>query len=313
MAAETRVAVVGINGTLGAPVIKSLIRTSFDLTLLTRDKNKTQQFVESTFPSSERLHITEVDYTSNSSLVSALTGQHSVIILISRTVADPHIKVIDAAIEAGVEQIIPSCFGLDTRIPSIRANPALEQKLRMEDHVLHRAEDKSKKWSYAMIHTAVFLEWSLTAGVFINTQGDGDAPTMVFDDGDSKIGLSSFNDIGTAIVNVIRKRHSPEVRDKVLLMSSVHTTQNDLLAYARGLRPDKTWPTIRIDSADAMRKSQEALARGDRTPPAMSGFLVRAYSADGSGWFPKLDNDVLGVSLKDETFLKDALRDALQA
>lgn len=233
------------------------------------------------------------------------------IILINRNLADPQIKVIDAAIEAGVEQIIPSCFGLDTRVPSVRANPALKQKLQMEDHVLHRAEDESKTWSYAMIHTAGFLEWSLRAGVFLNTQGGGDVPSMVFDDGNSKFGLSSLNDIGTAVVNVIRNRQRPEVRDKVLLMSSVHTTQNDLLAYARELRPEKPWPTIRIDSAEAMRKSQEAFARGDRSPAAMSGFLVKAYSADGTGFFPKLDNDLLGVLLKDETFLKDALRDAL--
>jgi hypothetical protein len=67
----------------------------------------------STYEGGEALNVVKVDFSNHVDLVQALKGQDALIITISTRpeLAPTSLKLIDAAVEAGVKLIIPSEFG----------------------------------------------------------------------------------------------------------------------------------------------------------------------------------------------------------
>jgi putative NADH-flavin reductase len=67
----------------------------------------------STYEGPEALNVVKVDFNNHADLVQAMKGQDALILTISASpeLAPTSIKLIDAAVEAGVKLIIPSEFG----------------------------------------------------------------------------------------------------------------------------------------------------------------------------------------------------------
>ena len=126
-----KVAVAGINGSLGPTLIPELLAANFTLTILTRSRQATLD----AWPNTTFASIIEVDYKSPESLTAALHGRDALLNLISRLDAAASKTLHDAAATAGVPRIIPSCFGGNHRLSSVRENPALGTKIEMEEHV----------------------------------------------------------------------------------------------------------------------------------------------------------------------------------
>jgi uncharacterized protein YbjT (DUF2867 family) len=257
--------------------------------------------------------VEEVNFTSAKSLVPVLRGHQSVVILINRNELQAQLEVIDAAVEAGVDQIIPSSFGIDTRIPEVRANPAITDKIQMEDHLFSKIPSPNTDTSYTIIQTGLFLDWALASvGIPVNIVGKGDQPTMLFDGGDTKLSMSQVDDIGKAVATAVEHRKDERFKNKTLFMHTISGTQNDFIACARDLQPGKPWPMVKIDTAEAARRSQEALEKGDRSSNAMRGFLMRNTFGEGFGLFPRVDNDLLGIKEQDSAYIKELLGRFLQ-
>lgn len=233
--------------------------------------------------------------------------------LINRDESEAQIKAIDAAIEAGVEQIIPSAFGLDHRIAGVRNNPAVATKKKMDDHLLSKIPSPDTNTSYTAISTGLFLDWALGIGMMVNVVGKGDKPTMFFDDGEAKLSLTHRDDIGKAVACAVEHRHDDRFKNKTLLINTIAATQNEFIAYAKELAPEKPWPMFKIDTTEAARKSQEALDKGDTSADAVRGFLMKMSFGDRLGFFPKVDNELLGIKEQDGEYLKKLLAGFLQA
>ncbi|KEF61793.1 uncharacterized protein A1O9_03363 [Exophiala aquamarina CBS 119918] len=310
----TKVAVVGPNGILGAPVIKQLLASGFALTLITRDATKTAQKLSSNISADARakVKIEEVDFSSAKSLAPVLRGHDSVVVLTGRDELEPQKQVIDAAIEAGVEQIIPSSFGVDSTIPEIRALPSIAVKIKMEDYLLSKISSPDTSTSYTIIQTGLFLDWALGVGMLVNILGKGDQPTMLFDNGDVKLSTTHVDDIARAVATAVEHRKDEKFKNKMLFTNTFAGTQNDFIACAKELEPGKPWPMIKVDTAAAKRKSEEALERGDTSPEAMRGFIVRSSFGDGLGLFSNVDNELLGVKERDTAYLKELLAEFLR-
>lgn len=294
---------------MGPIVIKQLLDLDYSVTLITRDATKTRQRFNSYVTATDKVKVEEADFSSAESIAPLLRKHQSVVILINRNELEAQIKVIDAAIEARVDQIIPSSFGLDTSIPEVRANPAVAEKVQMEDHLFSKIPSPGIDTSYTVIQTGLFLDWALCSiGVPVNIVGKGDQPTMLFDGGDVKLSMSHLDDIGKAVATAVEHRKDERFKNKTLFMHTIAGTQNDFIACAKALEPGKPWPMVKIDTAEAARRSQEALEKGDSSTTAMRGFIVRNTFGEGLGLFQRVDNDILGIKEQDSAYIKELLR-----
>ena len=257
------------------------------MTALTRNPDNKLQGVE----------MKRADYETPKALVEPLRGHDWVIILISRQVLEPHCQVIDAAIEAGVPNVIPSCFGLDTKDPRVRGIPALEQKVQMEDYVIEKAE--KDLINFVGFETSMFLEWGIQRGIYINLHG----PTRLIDGGGQRISLTSLEDIGVAIVAVLRSN----VRNRFLFLQSIAISQNEMMEVVKELKPEKTFEIINVNSEEAYKKSWEAFRNGDTSLRNMAGFLVKVSVGFGCGLFKHVDNEILGIRGWNREKLKEFL------
>lgn len=97
----------------------------------------------------------KTDY-SHDSLVSALQGQDAVVSAIAGHALLDQIKVIDAAIAAGVKRFIPSEFGSDT------SNAVAQQRFPpwiQKDQVRKYLESKQDRIEWTVIYNGFFFDW----------------------------------------------------------------------------------------------------------------------------------------------------------
>lgn len=235
------------------------------------------------------MNIIAADYSNSLSLVSGLRGQDALVSLVNRFSTESQNALLDAAIEAGVQHIIPSCFGQNTQLPEVRASPFNITKIQMEDYLVKRAGEG--KIVYTIIQTSVFFEWAIGKGMVISSQG----PTYLFDQGAVEFSTTCLDDVGKAVANALQKAGTTDVDNKVLLMHSTVLTQQKALQIARKLVPGNDWNTISVDSETAWNRSKQAYAEGSRDMETLMGFFARPMFGTGEGLFRPNDNEVLGI------------------
>ena len=306
------------NGNLGKYVLPALVRAGSDITLITRHLDKANELVDSlikseAIPPSANIKVVQGDYSSSTILASSLKGYDSVISLLNRDQTAAQITVIDATIKSGVPHIVPAAFGVDSRLPEIRALPHLAQGyMKSENHLFRAIEESKGRTTYTIIHNGMFVEWAFQWDLAVNLSGKGetDKPSMVFDDGNTKLSASSMHDIGTAVATAVSNRYDERFQNKLLLMHNITFSQNELLEIAKDILPEKPWPIVRVDTVEAERKSQQAFDESGGKAPASAyhGFFARAFYGKGLGLFPKVDNELLGVEMRDREWLKGAMK-----
>jgi hypothetical protein len=218
--------------------------------------------------------------------------------------------IADATVLAGVPHLIPAAFGLDTRLDGVRDLPHLAQHyIKSETHMMDVISKSQGRTKYTIIHTGPFLEWALQYNIFLNLGEKGEGVTVIFDDGNARMSVSSMHDIGEAIATAVLKRDQPGVQNKILLMHNIIVSQNETLELAKEIMPDKPWPTQRINTLQAWAMSQKAFDESGGTAPASAyqGFFAKALARDGLGLFEQVDNDILDVPDRDKQWLKGIL------
>lgn len=247
------------------------------------------------------------DYSNLPEQVPFLRGFDALVILLSRAQDALQTSLIDTAIEAGIPHVIPSSFILDTRNPVIQENPLYAPKIAVESHLLNRAAEGNV--TYTIIQTGVFLEWGMSIGIPVNLTGT--TPTLLFDGGVTPFSASSLDDIGRAVTTALTLRNDDRVRNQVLRMHSVATTQNQLLQIAEQLKPGTDWKTVNVDTEPSYASSLEAWERGERDPGALRGLMPRMIYGLGLCLFEPNDNALLGIEEWDVDRLREAVGDAM--
>lgn len=295
----SKVIVAGVGGTLGAPVIKQLLSKGFEVTALTSKPEQVKEAYK------DEVRACKADYSSVDTLTPSLQNYDALVILLNRTALEAQTLLIDAAVAAGVPHIVPSCFGQDSSIPEWRTNPALEEKIKMEDHVVKLAHDG--KITFTGIQTGLFLDWALRVRVVLNCQGDG--PTMLFDGGDTPLSTTSLDDIGRAVANALVE--SGNTKNRFLRVHSAVVTQHRLLEYGRKARPQWKWQTVDVNTEEIYKKSKDALDRGERNVDLMRGFIAWPTFGQGLGLFGTTDNELLGIQVWSEDRLVQLISDVI--
>lgn len=134
---------------LGSVVVKELLHSGFEVTVVVRPQSKAV---------APNISVKESDF-SEESLASLFRGHQAVISTIGGAAIDKQKVIIDAAVEAGVQRFIPSEYGCNTSDPRVLAAAPILQSKRDVALYLQSKEEQGLEWT--SIITGPFIDWVL--------------------------------------------------------------------------------------------------------------------------------------------------------
>ncbi|KAM0240021.1 hypothetical protein ACHAPO_003001 [Fusarium lateritium] len=299
MSALKNIAIAGAAGDLGSAVFNALVTSNkFNLTVLTRKESK------STFPSGTK--VIQVDYDSLESLTAALQGQDAVVSTVGSLAIPSQNLLIDAAVAAGVKRFLPSEFGSNLVVPSVRKLPVFGTKVAIEDKLIELA--KQGKISYTFVYNGIFLDWGIKHNFFF----DFSQPELtIWDQGDAEFSTTTLASVGDAVVGVLA--HPEETQDRVVYVQDIVLTQNKVLELAKEVSPGKEWKVKHDKLDDVTAKSDANVAKGIYDWPTLGPYLFRAiFDSKSIPKFEKLDNELVGIKGVTEEQVKGFLKAHIQ-
>ncbi|RGP79312.1 hypothetical protein FLONG3_2541 [Fusarium longipes] len=299
MSALKNIAFAGAAGDLGSAIFNALVTSSkFNLTVLTRADSK------STFPSGTK--VVKVDYDSIDSLTAALQGQDAVVSAVGSLAIPSQNLLIDAAVAAGVKRFIPSDFGSNLAVESVKKLPIFGTKVAIDNKLIELA--KQGKISYTFVYNGIFLDWGIEKNFFF----DFSQPELsIWDDGDVEFSTTTLASVGDSVVGVLT--HPEETKDRIVYIQDTVLTQNKILELAKEVSPGKEWKVKHVKIDDVTAKSDANVAKGIYDWPTLAPYLFRSiFDAKSVPKFEKLDNELLGVKGVTEEQVKELLKAHIQ-
>ncbi|KAJ5923592.1 hypothetical protein N7454_008837 [Penicillium verhagenii] len=297
------VAIAGGSGSLGGPIIESLLLSGFEVTALVRAG---KQSPSSSFPAS--VNTATVDYTSHESLVVALRGIDAVISVLSGPGLDFQPALLDAAIEAGVSRFLPSEFGANTYIPLTSEIPIFQGKVAFQKSMQQKLA-QHPSLSYTLIVHGPLFDFCLAGGLF----GDVQKREMtIYDGGDNKFSSTCLADLGTVVVGVLR--NPEQTKNRAIFVEGANLTQNKLLASLEKVT-GSAW-TRKEGSIKDLNAAMNAEMQKEQPNPGVfvPGFLKvaifggSAYGSDLNEQTPGLDNDIVDLKAYSEKELEEKIK-----
>lgn len=262
--------------------MKALVGAGFEVTVLTRSK-KTGAY-DST------VEVREVDFTSVELLTSALEKIDAVVSTLSGKAIDSQTALIDAAVAAGVKRFIPSDFGSVSTNPKLENFPFYSSMANVRKHLARNAANGEFSWT--VLACGAFLEF-----VFhMPTLMDFDNHTAtILDDGNNRVSSTSMPLVGTAIAAILKNFDA--TKNQILHTSQVIWTQNQLLGFAKELKPEIKWETSKAHTSVLLKESLEQIGAGDFSMPVMLKLLTGTALAGDTygGAYDVTDNKLLGI------------------
>lgn len=143
-------------GNLGPSILEALQSSSdFNVSILTREGSS------SSITPPRGVQIITADYSSHSDLVTAFTGQDAVVSAVGFEGVPGQIKLIDAAIEAGVQRFIPSEFGSDSTFPKVSLLSIFKPKITIREYLEKKGTEGKITWT--AIATGPFFDWGVSS------------------------------------------------------------------------------------------------------------------------------------------------------
>ncbi|KAF4487804.1 hypothetical protein FAGAP_11340 [Fusarium agapanthi] len=215
--------------------------------------------------------IIKADYTSAETLTPSLVGRgfDAIVIILNRLAYDASVVTMQAAVSAGIYRTIPSFFGVSLDNPEMANMPFMKTKLPTG------------------INTGMFLDWVLDEDLLVGLSGK--APTRVADGGDIPMSATALDDIGKAISSVLLKPHET------------------VLGYAREAAPEAEFAVEQVDTKVLVEAAWKRYNEGIRDRVSVRDFVIRASYGMGNGFFPKTDNELLGIRQWSDEELKEGI------
>ncbi|KAF1809825.1 NAD(P)-binding protein [Eremomyces bilateralis CBS 781.70] len=287
------VAIAGASGTLGPHVLKALIDAQFQVKVLARSK-KPGEF-------DAGVNVVEVDFTSVESLTAALKGIDAVVSTVAGTAIKTQTVLIDAAAVAGVKRFIPSEYGSVTTNPKLEAFPLYENVFKIKHHLQEKANAGQLTWT--VLACGAFLEFLFAPGE-ASLLDFTDRKATLLDEGDNRLSSTSLATAGKAIAGILKNLEA--TKNRVVKVSEVILTQNQLLKIAERLRPGDNWEISKVAASAVLKEGLDELSAGDFSSSAIfkvingTGLAGETY---GSA-YDETDNELLGVKELTEEDLK---------
>ena len=283
------VALAGASGNLGPALLDALLKANFNVTVLTRSSST------STFPANVK--VVHADYESLDSLTAALKDQDAFISSVTTRAASTQLRLIDAAVAAGVKRIIPSEFGSDTRNPKARQLPVFRDKIATQEYLEKKV--KESDLTYTLILTGAFFDFGLRRRFVL-----GDS---FYDGGDVPFSTTRLSTVGQTVVRVLQ--HPEETRNRDVCVHDAVVTQLQLARIAEKVT-GKKWDAKVVSTADLEKAAYEELKKPAPNMLVLFGFIFRAIWGEGyGGEFKKVDNEWLGIDLMSEADIEATVKE----
>lgn len=215
-------------GTIGQPIIRVLLESKLfdEVRVLTRTATGHD------FPPG--VSVRGVDYASTASLETALSGIDCVVSAMSFDAIVSQQNLVDAAAAAGVSRMIPSEYGNDTMNPKLATMPIYQPKIAIRERCQRKVVETAGRFSWTVVMNASFLapDWTLDFLVdMMNLKCD------IKDGGDILFCATTYEDVARAILGIIL--HPQETANRPVKISSIDTTQNEILKMAQEICPNE--------------------------------------------------------------------------
>jgi hypothetical protein len=256
-----------------------------------------------------------VDYSDESSVISALKGQQFLIIALSVFAPpDAHSKIVHAAAKAGVPHIMPNVFGIDDSNEALASENPLSADIKGIT-----ADIEAAGLSYTYLICSLWYEYSLAMGPLWFGFDFANKKLTLYDDGTTKVNLTTWEQCGRAVAALLSLKELPEDandtsltvdswRNKPLVISSFLVSQLDMFESWKRITGDKDsdWTIEKVPSKERYQQGIEAMKNAQdpmsaRMGAAMASF-VRIFYPNGGGDYEStrgLDNDKLGLPKED--------------
>ncbi|KAL4745747.1 hypothetical protein BDW72DRAFT_211064 [Aspergillus terricola var. indicus] len=242
-----KITLVGASGAIGQILLAALLEASdFDITVLTRSSST------ASFPASVTVRKSEFSLTE---LRGALAGQDAVISAVGASAFAEQKKLIDAAVAAGVSRFIPSEFSAESQNDTVLALlPLFGQKKEVIDYL----KTKEIDISWTGIACSGLFDWGIANGFLGYDIGSRTA--TIWDDGNKRFTFTNQAQLGRALVSVLR--HPGATANRYLYISSVETSQNEILA-ALEKATESSWTVQRTTTDAEVSDATAKLQNGD--------------------------------------------------
>lgn len=236
-------------------------------------------------------------------------------------------NLVDAAAAAGVSRMIPSEYGNDTMNPKLATMPIYQPKIAIRERCQRKVVETAGRFSWTVVMNASFLapDWTLDFLVdMMNLKCD------IKDGGDILFCATTYDDVARAILGIIL--HPEETANRPVKISSIDTTQNEILKMAQEICPDEyvelrtsmvvymilantqnSWKMTNSSTEDLEKEGRERWAKGDHSFEVQSMLINRAFLGNGwGGYFPEKDNELLGIKGISKQEFRQIIKTALE-
>ncbi|KAH8162521.1 hypothetical protein CIB48_g5720 [Xylaria polymorpha] len=291
------VMLIGGGGLFGTAVCAALQKEqTLSLTILSRKCSK------SISPPHLKVIKVDDDYPVDQ-LVNAFKGQDALVSAIPGRPYTVHLRMIDAAIQAGVKRFIPSEYGNNTCAAAAELVSLYGDKARV---IAYLKEKENTGLTWTAIHGGQFFDWGLESG-WLNYNIE-EKHVTIYDSGNKPWSTTNMGTVATAVVKVLLK--PDETRNKPMFIASFTVSQFQVLESLERATGSK-WAVTRMTSEEAFEKAKK-LDNKDHSESLKLLILMLLYAddADRGANFEKdglLCNELLGLPREDLTDVIDRI------
>ncbi|KAH7130078.1 hypothetical protein B0J11DRAFT_243724 [Dendryphion nanum] len=260
MSTIKNVIIIGATGSVGAPILTALLaEPSFKVTILSRTSSKAK------LP--ENVPVIKVsDAFSVEELTEAFKGQDAVVGATSTgavTTDGLALRIVDAAVAAGVKRLIPSEYGTNNLSPKARKyHPVYNAKGEALEYLQKKAAESNGKLTWTSISCGSWLDWALNpaqSGNFLKI--DVKARTaVIYDSGDSRLAITTAHNTG---LGVARALLNPAVTEnKQIFLADFIVSPNDIVSAVQKATGEK-FAIEHRQSAQEIKELRQRLDAGD--------------------------------------------------
>ncbi|KAJ5598724.1 hypothetical protein N7537_008808 [Penicillium hordei] len=287
-----RVALIG-KGLLGTAVLEQLSKSSFDVTVLSRDPSSL-----SGLPSG--VSTSAVDYSSIDSLVSALQNQDVVVATLGAAAILGQKVIIDACIKAGVKRYIPSDWGSITTDPTARHLPTNYPFVQIQDYLKEKAQ--KGELEYTILSTGGFFDGILDVPFLLDLSTSS---VEYFDEGQHPFSVTTLDGVGKAVVGALKV--PAQTKNRNIFVHQALITQVKMVSIVKKYSTSgRQWQETYVNGETKFNESLDLATKN----PGDFGFimgLLKAMALSGkfNSAYSTVDNDLVGLPILSDEELEN--------
>jgi len=233
------------------------------------------------------------------SLTAALKGIDGLVSTVAAEASETQIALINAAIAAGVKRFIPSEYGSCSTSPRVQSLPFYAQIFKIKQYLQENA--KAGKLTWTVLACGAFLDFLFGRALLLDFSNH---KATLYDEGNNRISSTSLPNVGKAIAGILTNFEA--TKNRIVRISEVILTQNQLLRIAEGMRPDIKWEISKVQTSALLKEGLDEIQAGDFSMPVIMKILAgTAFAGDTYGSaYDETDNELLGIKEMTDEDLK---------